>query len=301
MIFKKYILCILIIISSQLVIAQGTATIKSSVDKNKILIGQPIQLTVETFFPQGSPIPFDIDSIPHFEIEDRPSVDTTEREGGIVIKKVYKITSFDSGYWVIPSFVMAQNFKSDTIPIDVVFSDFDPKQDYHDIKDIIEVKPPEERKQQWWWYAAGGALITAVLLYFLLTKKKPVSAASKKVAVNPYEEAMKDLEELQRNKPAAKEYYSKLTEIFRLYVFRKKRILSLQKTTDDLIMQLQDLELNKDQYDKLAQSLRLSDFVKFAKYIPSVDDDRNSLEEIKKSIMTIEKMESKIVSGEKSK
>ena len=105
----------------------------------------------------------------------------------------------------------------------------------------------------------------------------------------------------QRTVTTSKEYYSKLIDIFRLYVFRKKGLLSLQKTTDDLIVQLRDLDLSKDQYDKLAQSLRLGDFVKFAKYIPSADDDRTSLEEIKKSIVTIEKTETKIVSDEKSK
>jgi len=301
MVFKKYILFLLLILSSQFVVAQGSPSIKTSVDKNKILIGEPIQLTVETFFPSGASFQFSIDSIPHFEIEDRPSIDTTERDGGLAIKKVYKITSFDSGHWVIPSFVLSKNFKSDTIPVDVVFSDFDPKQDYHDIKDIIEVKPPEESKKQWWWFAAGGALLLGAILYLLFKKKKPASAEKRKVVVNPYEEAMKDLEQLQRSNPTAKEYYSKLIDIFRLYIFRKKEILSLQKTTDDLIMQLRDLDLSKDQYDKLAQSLRLGDFVKFAKYIPSADDDRNSWEEIRKSIMTIEKTETKIVSDEKSK
>ncbi len=81
---------------------------------------------------------------------------------------------------------------------------------------------------------------------------------------------MKQLEQLQRDKPETKLYYSKLTDIFRLYIFQKKGILSLQKTTDDLVIQLKSLNLNKEQFDKLSQSLRLSDFVKFAKYIPSV-------------------------------
>jgi hypothetical protein len=68
--------------------------------------------------------------------------------------------------------------------------------------------------------------------------------------------------------------------------------LSLQKTTADLILQLRDLHFSKEQFDKLSQALRLSDFVKFAKYVPTKDDDRNCFEEIKNSIMTIEKSES---------
>ena len=145
----------------------------------------------------------------------------------------------------------------------MVFSDFDPNQEYHDIKDILEVKPSKE-KMKWWWFLAGGVLFLALMLLYLSRKKKPV----------PIE---------------VKQYYSRLIDIFRLYAFRKKNILSLQKTTDDIVVQLRSLTIDKDQFDKLAQILWLSDFVKFAKYIPSKEDERNSLDEIRNAITTIEK------------
>jgi hypothetical protein len=125
-----------------------------------------------------------------------------------------------------------------------------------------------------------------------LRKKKPVAVTLPKVEIDPFEEAMQQLESLQKDKPDAKKYHSKLTDIFRVYVFRKKGILSLQKTTADLMLKLRDLNFTKEQFDKLSQALRLSDFVKFAKYVPTNDDDRNCFEEIKKSILTIEKSES---------
>ena len=59
------------------------------------------------------------------------------------------------------------------------------------------------------------------------------------------------------------------------------------------MVQLKSLNLNKEQFDKLSQSLRLSDFVKFAKYIPSADDDKNCFDEIKNAIIAIEKTEAK--------
>ena len=289
MIFKKQILFLLSLFVAQLVTAQGGSTIKASVDKNKILIGEPIQLTVEVYLSPESVKKFiSIDSIDHFELLEKPIIDSTDKEGGLNIKGIYKITSFDSGHWVIPSFVLSKDVKTDTIPVDVVFSDFDPQQDYHDIKDILEANPAE-KKAEWWWYAAGGALLLVLLLFYLLKKKKPAPVSGPKVIINPYEEAMKQLEQLQRDKSETKLYYSKLTDIFRLYIFQKKGILSLQKTTDDLVIQLTSLNLGKEQFDKLSQSLRLSDFVKFAKYIPSADDDSNSFNEIRKAIVTIEK------------
>jgi hypothetical protein len=57
---------------------------------------------------------------------------------------------------VIPSFVFAEGIVTDSIPVDVVFSEFNPEQDYHDIKDIIEVTPQKKKDKQWWWYLIGG-------------------------------------------------------------------------------------------------------------------------------------------------
>ena len=291
--FKKQIFFLVSLFFVQFVIAQGGATIKAFVDKNKILIGEPLQLTVEANFCPECVISFvSIDSISHFEFTDKPVVDTVNSKGVITIRGVYKITSFDSGHWVIPSFVLSPAVKTDTIPIDVVFSDFDANQDYHDIKDILEVEP-SKRKTAWWWYVAAGALLLGLLMMYLLRKKKPVQKAIPKAVINPFEEAMKQLEQLERDKPEPRQYHSKLTDIFRLYIFRKKGILSLQKTTTDLVLQLRNLDLQKEQFDKLSQSLRLSDFVKFAKYIPSTQDDKNCFEEIKNSIVIIEKTEAK--------
>ena len=286
--FLKTIFSFSFILCLQYSFAQGGVIVKATVNKNRILIGEPLLLAIEIEIPENDPIKFiSIDSIAHFEFLEKPVIDTASTKSGTTIKGIYKITSFDSGHWIIPSFILFDAVKTDTISIDVVFSDFDPNQDYHDIKDILEAKPPA-KKTEWWLYAAGGALLLALLLFYLLRKKKPQLVSVAKASINPYEEAMKELEQLQRQKPEAKQYYSKLTDIFRLYVFQKKGILSLQKTTDDLGLQLKGLNFSKEQFEKLSQSLQLSDFVKFAKYIPSNEDDVICFNEIKKSIMTLE-------------
>lgn len=269
--------------------AQNGAVIKAAVDKSKILIGEPMVLTVEVKFPQGTAVQFPvIDSIAHFEISKTAPLDSATDNGTVTLKGVYTITSFDSGRWMIPPFYLTKNVKTDSIPVDVVFSDFNPNQDYHDIKDIIEVTP--SKKQNWWWYAAGGLLLLIVILYFLLRKKKPITEIQVKTIADPYKTAMTSLDQLAHSKPAAKEYYSSLVDIFKLYVFQKKGILSLQKTTDDLVLQLKDIGLDKTKFDKLSQSLRLSDFVKFARFIPGTEDDKIVFETIKESIGDIEKL-----------
>ena len=64
----------------------------------------------------------------------------------------------------------------------------------------------------------------------------------------------------------------------------------MQKTTDDLIVQLALTGLAKPAFDELAQVLRLTDFVKFAKYPASAEDDAHAFSVIRSSIEQIEKI-----------
>ena len=285
MIVKRYILVVAGLLTGMLLFAQGGASIRASVDKNRILIGEPILLTIKAHIATGSASQFPvIDTIDHFEIQSKPKADTLDEEGGIGIERVYTITSFDSGRWVIPPFVISGAQQSDSIPIDVVFSEFDPSQDYHDIKDILEVKVPKKKLP--WWYIAGGILL-AILVYVFI-KRKPIPKPVARVRVNAYEEAMKSLQDLELSKPATKEFYSVLINIFRQYVLQRKGIQSLQKTTDDLVVQLKGIGLPRELFDQLAQSLRMGDFVKFAKYQPAAEDNRKIFETIKAAIQHIE-------------
>lgn len=292
-IFHKTISILLFLCAAISSHAQDKTTVRASVDRNSILIGEPVRLTIEANFPITRPIHFiNIDSLPHFEFLEKPSIDTTTSAVNTTLKQVFKITSFDSGHWVIPSFVLERNIATDTIPIDVGYSRFDPKQDYHDIKDIIEVNPVE--KKNWFWFIISGIVLFVLIVIWLLSMRKKKTIAPVQQVINPYEEAMNQLEQLKKDSLLPKQYYSELVDIFRLYIFRKKEILSLQKTTDDLILQLKNINLNKEPFAQLSQALRLSDFVKFAKYIPSSEDDTGSFNAIKNSIMTIEKSESKV-------
>jgi hypothetical protein len=271
------------------VAAQNKTSVKAAVDRNKIFIGERIQLTLQVNIPENEPIRFFyIDTIPHFELN-KQKVDTSNTSTGTFLKQIINITSFDSGHWVIPAFVLGDTIATDTIPVDVGYSPMDTAQAYHDIKDIITVKPEEPQKPWWIWAAIGGGLVIIItLLIYLMRRRKPV-ATTPVVVIPPFEEAMKQLERLQQERPAQKQYYSRLIDIFRVYVNQKKDIHSLQKTTDDLVIQLRSVPIPKLQFERLSQALRLSDFVKFAKYVPSAEDDRNALEAVKESIVSIEK------------
>src|SRR5262245_16002207 len=106
--------------------AQKKITVKAVVDKNKILIGERILLTLEADIPEEKQIRFfAIDSLPHFEIQEREKTDTSNTSDGTFLKQVLTITSFDSGHWVIPVLSLGDGITTDSIPIDVGYSDFD--------------------------------------------------------------------------------------------------------------------------------------------------------------------------------
>jgi hypothetical protein len=270
--------------------AQSGVKVKARVDRNKILIGEHFTLYLEADIPETEAIRFfDLDTLPHFEFLEKQKIDTSNTSEGTVLKQEIRMTSFDSGRWVIPAMVLDQGISTDSIVMEVVFSSpFDPNQPYHDIKDVLDVEV--EEKEDWWWYAAGGGLLLLLLILWLVLRKKPVKVKPPPPPVNAYEEAMNDLARLQKEKTAPKIYYSSLVDIFRLYIARKKGISSLQKTTDDLVVQLKSLSIPHQDFDPMAQALRLSDYVKFAKYVPAAEDDRSSMTAIKNAIEAIEKL-----------
>lgn len=269
--------------------AQQGESIKVSPDKNKILIGEPLQLTVELTGPAKSNLVIPaFDSIDHFEFLQPVLMDSVFGAGNKTIKMIYTFTSFDSGSWVLPPIEINPKLKTEPVTVDVIFSAFNPEQDYHEIKDIIEVKPKEE-KRNWLWYVIAAAAVAAVVIYYFTRKKKQPTPAATPPVLNACEEALKQLAELQKHSLQGKEFHTRLVDIFKLYVLRKKNIRSLQKTTDDLVVQLKNAVTDKDLYAEMQQALRLSDFVKFAKYIPSAGDDNEAFNSIKKAILSIEK------------
>lgn len=270
---------------------QAQVNIKADIDHDKILIGQPLQLTVEAYVPLGAEINwFSSDSIPHFEIIRRTGIDTAENMDGKKITQILTITSFDSGKLTIPPFevsVAGQPYYSDSLTIDVAFVPFDPKQDYRDIKDIIEVRNPYVRYIP--WVIGVIAILSLAGIILLITRKKTVVVPVRKETsrVSAYEEAMQAIGQLKKKgigEEGEKGYYSTLNDILRKYVARNFKISTFERTNEELILRLSTMGIPKDAFIKLSQALRMSDFVKFAKYRPTEEDNISNLDTVRSSI-----------------
>jgi hypothetical protein len=281
-------------------LAMAQVNVRATVDRDSILIGEPITLTVEAYMPLGSKTNwFVADSFIHFNITGRSAVDTVQNVDGKKITQVLNITSFDSGRWQMPPFeimVDGQSFYTDSVGISVGFTPFNRDEDYRDIKDIIEVSNPGASRVP--WIIAIIALVSLAVLLFYLIRRKKAPVAVQKPAVpllSPYEEAMKALKALAKTgSDDAKAYYSELNDILRNYVMRQFHISSFQRTSEELIMQLKKVDIPNDNFISLAQTLRMTDFVKFAKYRPSAGDDKSNYDVIRNSI---EAMDKKVLSA----
>jgi hypothetical protein len=292
---KNILLAGLVLLCSLFVSAQ--VNVRAIVNRDKILIGEPISLVVETYMPLGTDFRwFNSDSIPFFQITERSAIDTLENMDGKKISQTLMITSFDSGTQYVPPFEIVVNnqpFFTDSIAVQVSFTPFDVNADYRDIKDIIEVVNKNTRYIPW-FIAALAFLSAAVLIALFVTRKRTRAAIVAPIGplLSPYQEAMKSLTELKKRgtrDSSVKEFYSELNDVLRKYILREFGIATFERTNEELIMQLRTLHLSKDSYARLAQSLRMSDFVKFAKYTPAEKDNDDNLEIVRTSIELLNK------------
>jgi hypothetical protein len=273
--------------------------LKATVDKQKILIGEPVQLMLEATVHGDALFVWPaLDSFAHFEWVEKNKVDSTVSPGQRYYRQYLTVTSFDSGIWAIPRlpFIAAnKTYFTDSIRINVGYTKIDPSKDYHDIKDIVEVPNPFAH---WFvWIVAAVSLGSVALVIGLVRKKKGLKLLIPRQTaprLSPFEEAIAQLDELERQhmpeNGSVKLYYSRLGDIFRMYLYRRMGIASLAETSEEIISELRRSPLPAPSFAELAEALRMSDFVKFAKYQPGLADSELHYRVIRTSIEELNRM-----------
>jgi heme/copper-type cytochrome/quinol oxidase subunit 2 len=303
--FIPIIIGIVFALSTQFAIAQ-LPTLRSGVDKRQILIGEQLTFQVEATFPSNAYqiIWFNVpDSFSHFEVVTRGKIVNSENRGTTTRRQTFILTSFDSGIYSIPglpiSFDSLSGNKSinvftDSIPINISFSPQDSSKTFHDIKTIIEVK---DEIPLWMWISGIVLLILLIVFIIYLVKhfksrKKPEVLFNSKLT--PFDEAMQSLVLLQNeqllSKGAVKLYHTRLTDTFKRYLSRKTQKNILNFTSSDILVLLNDTLLTKSDTSLVAGSLRMTDAVKFAKYLPPASESEAAFIHTKQVIEQIEKL-----------
>jgi hypothetical protein len=276
--------------------------VKTSINTNNILIGEQIQYEISIQVASAA-YRVDIgipDSIPHFDIIDQQQYDTTDGSGSYSLRQRIQFTSFDSGVWKFPAFpitVSAPNkaslqLQSDSFLIQVGYSPADSTGQLRDIKPVMEVFVVDRT----WIYIGIAAVLTilvGIVLYSYLKKRLSKPAPMFKSSLSAYAEAVQSLNNLmlpnESDPISVKLFYSSLTEIFKKYYSRKINRNLLSKTTGDVLLQLQTQVSSSDLIAQVAQVLRSSDAVKFAKYLPSAEENEQSLSSAKSLVAALEK------------
>jgi hypothetical protein len=283
--------CILLFLSSA-----SAQQVTASIDRDKILLGEQItlQLKAEDIHTEDNPIVvwFNLpDTINHLEVVKRSPIDTLDVDGTTTYIQNITITSFDSGRWILPALQLKlQNsntaLSTNSYAIDVLPVDVSSLQQYHEMKDIIQVKV----KTDWLRIAVFAALLVAMAIFiYYLTKRKKVKPVVKQPVVKPslFEDTIAKLEALQKENLPPTVFYTRLDAICRGYLQEQLYIRALHLTQDELTQQLNVHLQQLDVRIAFYQLLRLINAVKFARYTPPAAQQSESINTAKETVQYI--------------
>lgn len=153
-----------------------------------------------------------------------------------------------------------------------------------DIRDIKGLVPLPMSK--WWLWLLLAVVIAALLAWFIgwLRKRRQARAVPPALPrLSPYELAVRSLQQLIAEKlherGLADEFYTKLSQIVRVYLEGRFALRAPELTTEEFLREVsRDDTLTQGHKDLLAAFLQESDLVKFAKLQPSSSDMRRALE-----------------------
>ena len=271
-----------------------SAMVKAELDSQQILIGDQINLDLSLEFNLETPVawPSFTDTITgQIEIVQSSIPDTVKKETGeTVIHQRFVITSFDTGFIVLPPIDFIFNNDSSnmlsTEPLLIFVSDIPVEME----ADIKEIKEPYDVPFNWKKWLMYGLIILVVLgiviaaiLLIKGRKQKPVEVLARPKPKRPaHEIALEKLEELRQKKlwqnDKTKQFYIELSDITREYIEFRFDVLALEMTSDETIFALKRDGLPELQLAPLKKLLQMADLAKFAKYTPVANENEQCFE-----------------------
>lgn len=134
-------------------------------------------------------------------------------------------------------------------------------------------------------YAIYGVIILIILalVVWLVTmtviahRKRGGKEIKPQPKLSPHVIAIKALEELKHRKlwqnNKHKLYYSSITSILKVYIEDRWHVSVLDKTSNEVIAELREVDIPRDSRSDLIAILQTADFVKFAKAIPEAEEN----------------------------
>ena len=286
------------------------ASAHATIQPTEILIGEQALINLKVITPKDKVISFpvyDKELIPGIEIITMLPPDTVIENNVMTLNFKYIVTSFDSTLYhvpFIPIFDGTDTIYSNSFGLKVTSPELSDstlnylekiqrgETDSIDFKQLQlnEIKPIKKTPFVWtdylWilWLVLGIALILALmglLIYFIIKKKKKGYIFKPPVVLPAHVRAINELDKLKSEKiwmqGREKEYYSRLTDILRLYIFEREGVNAMEMTSGEIMNSILQISEIQSVYDNLKQILTTADLVKFAKYKPFPDENDLSM------------------------
>ncbi len=198
------------------------------------------------------------------------------------------VTSFDSGFYYIPPFEYILNndtFKTESLSLKIIPVNVDSAINARaiiDIKNIIDVPfSLWDLLPLWAWITIPVVIllivVIVILVIYLLKRRKQSSELPQVPAIPPYDLAVQQLQQLRDEKlwqqGQDRIYYTRLTDILRVYLAGRFGINAMEMPTSDIWAELKKLRQWREANKLVKEVLELADFVKFAKMSPSPEEN----------------------------
>jgi hypothetical protein len=262
---------------------------RAALDSTRYLVGDAIPVHVQvSHLPGASLRPLFADTIGGFTIL---GMSPFRLQGESLSSGDVVVARYDSGDATLPplTFLVTQPGDSagravatnplaltiQTVPVDTA-------------SDIKDLKPPLSIPLTWQEILLGlGVLLllaaVAFLLYRWWKRRGRPAAADQAAPLRPaHVIALEELGTLKAKKlwqqGLIKQYYTEVTDILRRYLENRYRLMALERTTDEILEDLQRIRLTTELLGKTDRLLRRADLVKFAKHQPPTPEHDESLQ-----------------------
>lgn len=267
-----------------------TPTIRASVTPDSISIGDhfTLEIVVDKDIMQVVDFPiFEEGKLSdQIEILSEEPEDTVKQDGRrIEIRKRYKLTTFDEGYYGIgrvPVMWVDKNIADTLYSIDSLFLTVTTFQIDTATQTIYDIKPvakapfnPMEVVLYLLAYILIARKIIIAIAIIVIWRRKKQAIEKLKPSEPAHVTAIRNLEMLHNQKlwqnNKHKFYYTRLTDILREYLEGRYDIGAMEMTSDEIMEALSEAGIQQKDYADLNSVLRDADLVKFAKYIPDAE------------------------------
>lgn len=266
----------------------------SALSKDSILVGEQVVWSTVLSLPENQELVL----VPYagvVEAEKAPidvvhdfKLDTLAIKNGIKeLEARLLITSFDSGYYKLPLMV-ALTPQGDTIYLDSPFLDVTNIQIdtanfvMHPMKGQM-VYPITFKEVLPWILLALAIIVVAYLVYrYIRYRRENRDFFGKPIVKDPpHIVALRALDKLHSEKlwqnGKEKLFYTGITDTLREYIENRYGVSAMEKTSSEIMQSLAGMEIEKRVYGELDELFKTADLVKFAKYVPQIQENEEAI------------------------